>query len=209
MRKKGLLIVVSGPAGVGKGTICKAYIKRYDDVFLSRSSTTRQPRAGETNGVEYDFISKQEFESMIEHDELIEYVNVFDNYYGTPKKWVDEQINKGNDVILEIEIVGAMNVKKVYDDALLIFIMPPSSEILEQRLRGRNSDSDDQIKKRLGRMKKEVQKMTDYDFFVINDTVKDSVKQIRRIIRSQRCSVERYGAEYLEKYLKSMENKEN
>ncbi|RDY22099.1 guanylate kinase [Criibacterium bergeronii] len=209
MRKKGLLIVVSGPAGVGKGTICKAYIKRYDDVFLSRSSTTRQPRTGETNGVEYDFISKQEFESMIEHDELIEYVNVFDNYYGTPKKWVDEQINKGNDVILEIEIVGAMNVKKVYDDALLIFIMPPSSEILEQRLRGRNSDSDDQIKKRLDRMKKEVQKMTDYDFFVINDTVKDSVKQIRRIIRSQRCSVERYGAEYLEKYLKSMENKEN
>lgn len=96
--------MVSGPAGVGKGTICKAYIKRYDDVFLSRSSTTRQPRTGETNGVEYDFISKQEFESMIEHDELIEYVNVFDNYYGTPKKWVDEQINKGNDVILEIEI---------------------------------------------------------------------------------------------------------
>lgn len=209
MKRKGLLVVVSGPAGVGKGTLCKAYMKKFDDMKLSVSTTTRAPREGERDGVEYNFTTKENFLKMIENDEMLEYVNVFENYYGTSKKWVQEQLEQGNDIILEIDIVGAMNVKKAYDNALLLFIMPPSYEVLEHRLRTRNTDSDDQIRQRLERMEEEIQIMRDYDYFVVNDAIDDSLDMMKAIIDTQRCSVKRYGEQEINSYLKTIDKIEN
>ena len=209
MKRKGLLVVVSGPAGVGKGTLCKAYMKKFDDMKLSVSNTTRLPRDGERDGVEYNFTTKENFLKMIENDELLEYVNVFENYYGTSKKWVQEQLDMGNDIILEIDIVGAMNVKKTYDNALLLFIIPPSYEVLEKRLRNRNTDSDDQIRKRLERMEEEIKIMKDYDYFVVNDDIDESLDMMKAIIDTQRCSVKRYGQQEIESYLNTIKKIED
>ena len=209
MKRKGLLVVVSGPAGVGKGTLCKAYMKKFDDMKLSVSNTTRLPRDGERDGVEYNFTTKENFLKMIEDDELLEYVNVFENYYGTSKKWVQEQLDMGNDIILEIDIVGAMNVKKTYDNALLLFIIPPSYEVLEKRLRNRNTDSDDQIRQRLERMEEEIKIMKDYDYFVVNDDIDESLDMMKSIIDTQRCSVKRYGQQEIESYLNTIKKIED
>ena len=209
MKRKGLLVVVSGPAGVGKGTLCKAYMKKFDDMKLSVSNTTRLPRDGERDGVEYNFTTKENFLKMIENDELLEYVNVFENYYGTSKKWVQEQLDMGNDIILEIDIVGAMNVKKTYDNALLLFIIPPSYEVLEKRLRNRNTDSDDQIRQRLERMEEEIKIMKDYDYFVVNDDIDESLDMMKAIIDTQRCSVKRYGHQEIESYLNTIKKIED
>lgn len=209
MKRKGLLVVVSGPAGVGKGTLCKAYMKKFDDMKLSVSNTTRLPRDGERDGVEYNFTTKENFLKMIENDELLEYVNVFENYYGTSKKWVQEQLDMGNDIILEIDIVGAMNVKKTYDNALLLFIIPPSYEVLEKRLRNRNTDSDDQIRQRLERMEEEIKIMKDYDYFVVNDDIDESLDMMKSIIDTQRCSVKRYGQQEIESYLNTIKKIED
>ena len=209
MKRKGLLVVVSGPAGVGKGTLCKAYMKKFDDMKLSVSNTTRLPRDGERDGVEYNFTTKENFLKMIENDELLEYVNVFENYYGTSKKWVQEQQDMGNDIILEIDIVGAMNVKKTYDNALLLFIIPPSYEVLEKRLRNRNTDSDDQIRQRLERMEEEIKIMKDYDYFVVNDDIDESLDMMKAIIDTQRCSVKRYGQQEIESYLNTIKKIED
>jgi guanylate kinase len=209
MKRKGLLVVVSGPAGVGKGTLCKAYMKKFDDMKLSVSNTTRLPRDGERDGVEYNFTTKENFLKMIENDELLEYVNVFENYYGTSKKWVQEQLDMGNDIILEIDIVGAMNVKKTYDNALLLFIIPPSYEVLEKRLRNRNTDSDDQIRQRLERMEEEIKIMKDYDYFVVNDDIDESLDMMKAIIDTQRCSVKRYGQQEIESYLNTIKKIED
>ena len=209
MKRKGLLVVVSGPAGVGKGTLCKAYMKKFDDMKLSVSNTTRLPRDCERDGVEYNFTTKENFLKMIENDELLEYVNVFENYYGTSKKWVQEQLDMGNDIILEIDIVGAMNVKKTYDNALLLFIIPPSYEVLEKRLRNRNTDSDDQIRQRLERMEEEIKIMKDYDYFVVNDDIDESLDMMKAIIDTQRCSVKRYGQQEIESYLNTIKKIED
>ena len=209
MKRKGLLVVVSGPAGVGKGTLCKAYMKKFDDMKLSVSNTTRLPRDGERDGVEYNFTTKENFLKMIENDELLEYVNVFENYYGTSKKWVQEQLDMGNDIILEIDIVGAMNVKKTYDNALLLFIIPPSYEVLEKRLRNRNTDSDDQIRQRLERMEEEIKIMKDYDYFVVNDDIDESLDMMKAIIDTQRWSVKRYGQQEIESYLNTIKKIED
>lgn len=209
MKRKGLLVVVSGPAGVGKGTLCKAYMKKFDDMKLSVSTTTRNPRDGERDGVEYNFTTVENFKKMIENGDLLEYVNVFDNYYGTSKKWVEEQLELGNDIILEIDIVGAMTVKKAYKDAMLLFIMPPSYEVLKKRLEGRNQDSDDQIKKRLARMTQEINIMRDYDYFLVNDVLDDSLDLMKSIIETQRCSVQRYGEEEISSYLQTITKLEN
>ena len=146
---------------------------------------------------------------MIENDELLEYVNVFENYYGTSKKWVQEQLDMGNDIILEIDIVGAMNVKKTYDNALLLFIIPPSYEVLEKRLRNRNTDSDDQIRQRLERMEEEIKIMKDYDYFVVNDDIDESLDMMKSIIDTQRCSVKRYGQQEIESYLNTIKKIED
>ena len=151
MKEKGLLLVISGFSGAGKGTVVKRLLELHNDYALSISATTRSPREGEQNGREYFFKSTEEFESMIDNSELIEYAKYVSNYYGTPKAYVEEQLEAGKNVILEIEIQGALNIKKMYPDAVLLFIMPPSAEELERRLVGRGTEDEATIKARLQR----------------------------------------------------------
>jgi len=173
MKEKGLLLVISGFSGAGKGTVVKRLLELHNDYALSISATTRSPREGEQNGREYFFKSTEEFESMIDNSELIEYAKYVSNYYGTPKAYVEEQLEAGKNVILEIEIQGALNIKKMYPDAVLLFIMPPSAEELERRLVGRGTEDEATIKARLQRASDEAKGVENYNYIVINDTVKE------------------------------------
>ena len=151
MSRKGILMVLSGFSGAGKGTLVKGLLERYDNYALSVSATTRKPRAGEEDGKAYFFKTVEEFENMIEEDSFIEYAKYVDNYYGTPKEYVQKKLDEGKDVILEIEIQGALKVKKAYPDTLLLFVMPPSAALLRERLTGRGTESEDVIASRLAR----------------------------------------------------------
>ena len=173
MKEKGLLLVISGFSGAGKGTVVKRLLELHNDYALSISATTRSPREGEQNGREYFFKSTEEFESMIDNSELIEYAKYVSNYYGTPKAYVEEQLEAGKNVILEIEIQGALNIKKMYPDAVLLFIMPPSAEELERRLVGRGTEDEATIKARLQRASDEAKGVENYNYIVINDKVDD------------------------------------
>ena len=173
MREKGILIVVSGFSGSGKGTIMKELLKQYDNYALSISATTRNPRPGEEDGREYFFKTVEDFEKMIAKEELIEYARYVDNYYGTPRAYVEEQLEAGKDVILEIESVGALNVKKIFPEAVLVFITPPDADELEKRLRGRGTEDEETIIARLRKAAKESEGVEKYDYIVINDTVKE------------------------------------
>lgn len=188
MKRKGIIIVVSGFSGAGKGTIMKELTKKYDQYALSISATTRNPREGEENGREYFFISKEEFEKLIEEDGLIEHAKYVDNYYGTPRKYVEDKLSQGIDVILEIEIQGALQIKERYNDAVLLFVMPPSAKVLEERLRGRGTESDEVIKKRLSRANEEAVGIENYDYIVINDNLQDSVECVHEIIQAAHLS---------------------
>ncbi|MBR2471249.1 MAG: guanylate kinase [Clostridia bacterium] len=168
MKSSGVLIVLSGPAGVGKGTICSNIVEKDENIFLSVSATTRAPRGAERDGIEYFFKSKDEFESMIERDELLEYASFCDNYYGTPKKTVMDRINSGEDVILEIEVQGAFQVKEKFPEAVLVFILPPSFEELKNRLVGRGTETPDVVEKRLTRAEDELKLAADYDYIIVN-----------------------------------------
>ena len=170
MSQKGLLTVVSGFSGAGKGTLMKALLAKYADRYaLSISATTRGPREGEQDGREYFFLKKEEFEQMIEEDALIEHAQYVGNYYGTPKKYVMEQREAGKDVLLEIEIQGALKVKEKFPDTLLIFVTPPSAKELESRLRGRGTETAEVIEKRLARAGEEAVYMDQYDYILVND----------------------------------------
>lgn len=182
MKHKGLLIVVSGFSGAGKGTLMKALVARYDNYALSVSMTTRAPREGEVDGVSYFFVDKDTFEKTIEQDGLIEYARYVDNYYGTPKAWVEEQMAAGKDVILEIEIQGALKVKEKFPDALLMFVMPPSAQELRRRLVGRGTETEEVIDSRMQRALQEAQGIENYDYVVINDKLDDCVEQMHQII---------------------------
>ena len=182
MREKGILIVVSGFSGSGKGTIMKELLKQYDNYALSISATTRNPRPGEEDGREYFFKTVEDFEKMIAKEELIEYARYVDNYYGTPRAYVEEQLEAGKDVILEIEIQGALQVKKLYPEALLLFVMPPSADALKERLVGRGTETPDVIAQRLAISSKESQYMGGYDYLVINDQIEKSVENVHAII---------------------------
>ena len=185
--KKGILIVVSGFSGAGKGTLMKKLMQDYDNYALSISATTRQPRVGEEDGREYFFRTKEEFEKMIARDELIEYARYVENYYGTPKHYVMEQLEAGKDVILEIEIQGALKVKEKYPDALMLFLVPPDAQTLKERLVGRGTETADVIHDRLERAAQEAQEMGSYEYIIVNDDLDTCVKQVHELIQSAHC----------------------
>ena len=184
--KKGTLTILSGFSGAGKGTVMKAMLAKYEDRYaLSVSATSRKPRAGEVDGREYFFKTKEEFEELIAGEKLIEYAKYVDNYYGTPAEYVEQQRNAGKDVLLEIEVQGALQVKEKYPEALLIFLTPPSAEELKKRLIGRGTEEMDVIEQRLSRAKEEAVYMDRYEYIVVNDTVDACVERIHRLIQSQ------------------------
>ena len=179
---KGKLIVISGPSGAGKGTVIKQVLRRKDNVALSVSCTTRAPRPGEQEGVDYYYASKEKFAQMIEEDGFLEYESFFDNSYGTPEEPVRKQLAQGINVILEIDVKGGMNIKKKVPEAELIFIAPPSMEILRSRLVGRKTETPDQIEKRTKRAFEEMQYQEQYDYVVVNDDLQQAVQQVIDII---------------------------
>ena len=189
MAKQGILIVVSGFSGAGKGTVMKALLEQYDNYALSISATSRGPRVGETDGKEYFFKTREEFEKMIAKDEFIEYARYVENYYGTPRAYVEEQLLAGKDVILEIEIQGALQVKKKFPETLLLFVTPPDANTLKERLIGRGTESMEVIEARLKRAAEEALYMPEYDYLIINDDLQTCVKEMHDIIQSEhaRC----------------------
>ncbi len=184
MKRKGILVVISGFAGTGKGTVVKGLLEKYDRFALSVSMTTRAPRNGEKDGVSYFFVSKEKFEETIAENGFIEYASYCDNYYGTPKSYVEEQLALGKDVILEIEIQGALKIKELFPDSLLLFIMPPSAEELRRRLVGRGTETPEVVDKRMKRAAEESQGIENYDYIVVNDEVDKCVSETYGIIEA-------------------------
>jgi len=185
MIKRGKLLIVSGFSGVGKGTVIKKLLKMCNQYVLSVSATTREPREGEVDGVSYFFKTEDIFKKMIENNEFLEYAQYVNHYYGTPKAYVEEQLSKGNNVILEIEIVGALKVKKLYPDAVMIFIVPPSARALYDRLENRGTESQDVIQARLKRAIDEAEGIEQYDYIIVNDTVEHCVRMIEGIANDE------------------------
>lgn len=195
MSQKGILAVVSGFSGAGKGTLMKTLLSQYADRYaLSISATTRSPRIGEEHGREYFFLKKEEFEQMIAEDALIEHACYVGNYYGTPKSYVMEQMEAGKDVILEIEIQGALKVKEKFPDTLLLFVTPPDAAELERRLRGRGTETEDVIRDRLKRAAEEADYMDQYDYILVNDVLEDCVRDMHELIQSQHQKTDRNQA---------------
>lgn len=185
MSQHGILVVVSGFSGAGKGTLMKELLSRYDNYSLSISSTTRSPREGEQHGREYFFVSREHFQQMISDNQLIEYAQYVNHYYGTPKDYVQQQLEKGKDVILEIEIQGALKVKKRFPDALLLFVTPPSAQELKRRLVGRGTETLEVINARLHRAAEEASGMEAYDYLLVNDEIDRCVRQMHSLIQLQ------------------------
>ena len=182
MSNRGILLVLSGFSGAGKGTLVKKLLEEHEDYAISVSMTTRNPRPGEVDGRDYFFVSKDKFEETIAADGFVEHACYVGNYYGTPKAYVEEQLNAGKNVILEIEIQGAMNVKKIYPDCLLLFITPPSADELERRLRGRGTETDEVIAGRLARAYEESQGMDAYDYIVMNDDLDECATEVAALV---------------------------
>lgn len=191
MDKRGVLIVVSGFSGSGKGTLMKELLNRYDNYALSVSATTRAPRPGEEEGREYFFKTTEEFEKMIAKDELIEYARYVDNYYGTPRTYVEEQFAAGKDVILEIEIQGALKIREKFPDAVLLFVMPPSAKVLKERLIGRGTEDAEVIDSRMKRACEEAEGIENYDYLIINDRLEDCVRELHCILQGEHRRISR------------------
>ncbi len=191
-KRYGTLIVLSGPSGAGKGTICAELLRQVDNLRFSVSMTTRLPRGNEVDGKDYYFVTKEEFEDGIQKDNFLEYAKVHgDNYYGTPKDKVVEALNNGEDIILEIDIQGALEVKEKMNDGVFIFIMPPSMRELKDRLVKRNTETKDKIIERFKNAYKEINEVTKYNYIVINDEVQNAVDKVKAIILAEKCRVDR------------------
>jgi len=182
----GLLIVVSGPAGVGKGTVVSLARERDRDVIFSVSATSRSPRPGEIDGRNYFFVTRERFEEMIQENDLLEWVEYCGNYYGTPKAYVKTELEKGRNVLLEIDVEGANNIKKQYPECILVFIMPPSLEELRNRITKRGTESPEVIESRLARAEKEMKYSVLYDHIIVNQTIEEAAEQFLKIIRKER-----------------------
>ena len=185
MSEQGILVVVSGFSGAGKGTLIKAMLEKHHNYALSISATTRAPRQGEEDGREYFFVTREKFEEMIREGQLIEYARYVENYYGTPRQYVFQQMADGKDVILEIEIQGALKIKERFPDALLLFVMPPSADELKRRLVGRGTETMEVIDQRLHRAAEEAEGMTSYDYILINDKVEQCAQEMHGLIQAQ------------------------
>ena len=196
---KGLLIVVSGPAGSGKGTVNKKLLESGEYVF-SVSATTRAPRPGEVNGKDYHYITKEDFEHRIAAGEMLEYTQYCGNYYGTPLREAIEVLESGKNLILEIEVEGALNIKRLYPEAVLIMLLPPSFAVQEARLRGRGTETEEKICERLARTREELPELSHYDYVVYNydDGVDDCADDIRAIVHAEKCSVKRHAGASVE-----------
>lgn len=197
-KNRGLLVVISGPSGAGKGTICKELIKK-NCFWLSVSATTRVPREGEIEGKNYYFLTKEQFKNKINEQDFLEYAEVYGNYYGTPKSKVIEKLDEGKDVILEIDIQGALKVKEAYPEGVFIFILPPSMEELKNRIIKRGSETEESLMTRFKSAYKEINYVSKYNYAVVNDEVNIAVEKIESILTAEKCSVERMEKNILSK----------
>ncbi|WP_071026872.1 guanylate kinase [Peptoniphilus raoultii] len=188
----GFLLVLSGPSGSGKGTVSEAIMKKNKEIVYSTSVTTRRSRPGEVSGQNYFFVSKEEFEEMVEKDELLEHAFVHTNYYGTPKKFVFDEIEKGEIVLLEIDVQGALQIKKKYKEAIFIFLIPPTMEELKNRLIKRDTETEEEINTRYKNAFRELNFVGEYDYFVVNDKVDEAVTDIENIIAAEKLRVKRH-----------------
>ena len=183
--RKGLLILISGPSGTGKGTVCDLLRQKHPEISYSISATTRQPRPGEQDGVNYYFYTKEKFREMIDQGQLLEWAEVYGNFYGTPKQKVLDRLDAGEDILLEIDTQGALNVMKVMPEGLFIFLLPPSLEELAARLKGRGTETEESLHRRLGAAVDEIKLATKYRYVVVNDKVEDAEETIANIIEAE------------------------